>query len=92
MASDNNRLLNSKSKKIVYSVSECFNQKEASRTPYLERTAEASDVNRATVARIRHEKSLARMLFPGSVETWRKHLNQLGYYWKKASCEETKIL
>ena len=55
MASDNNHLLNSKRKEIVYSVSE--NQKEASRTPYLERTAEATGVSRATVARIRREKS-----------------------------------
>ena len=35
------------------------NQKEASRTPYLERTAEATGVSRATctVARIQREKS-----------------------------------
>ena len=44
------RLHNSRSKKIVYSVSEYFlKNKEDSRTPYLERTAEATCVSRATV-------------------------------------------
>ena len=53
-----NRPLNSKSKEIVYLVSEYFlKNREDSRTPYLEMTAEATGVCRATVARIRREKS-----------------------------------
>ena len=61
-ASDN-RPLNSKSKEIVYLVSEYFlKNREDSRTPYLERTAEATAVCRATVARIRREKSEAGRL------------------------------
>ena len=46
MASDNIRLLNSKIKEIVHSVSMLSeNKKEASRTPFLERTAEAMGVS-----------------------------------------------
>ena len=53
-----NRPLNSKSKEIVYLVTGYFLEyREDSRTPYLERTAEATGVCRATVARIRREKS-----------------------------------
>ena len=41
------------------------NKKEAFRTPYLERTAEATGVIRTTVARSRHEKSeRGRLLSP----------------------------
>ena len=51
MASDNNRPLISKSKQIVYSIKLLSeNQKEAFRTPFLERTAEATGVIRTTVA------------------------------------------
>ena len=56
MASDNNRLLNSKGKQIVYSVLLEI-EKEAFRTQFLERTAEAMGVSRTTVPRIRREKS-----------------------------------
>ena len=58
-ASDNNRLLNSRNKETVYSVSEyLLKNKEDSRTyMYLERPAVATGVSRATVARIRREKS-----------------------------------
>ena len=54
-ASDNNRLLNSRNKEIVYSVSEYFLKNKEDSRRYLERPAEAPGVSRATVARIRRE-------------------------------------
>ena len=54
-ASDNNRLLNSRNKEIIYSVSEYFLKNKEDSGTYLDRPAEATGVSRATVARIRCE-------------------------------------
>ena len=54
-ASDNSRLLNSRNKEIVYSVSEYFLRNKEDSRKYLERPAEATGVSKTTVARIRRE-------------------------------------
>ena len=98
IASDNNRLLNSKSKQIVYSVSLLSeNQKEAFRTPYLERRAEARGVIRTMLlSHIRHEKSERGRLSSSPTGAKREPYNYVESFDKAAirhntilHCEET---